>query len=587
MSKFRIEKVAFNESAIQEWATQQSLANNWPAVYLLSNDNAIYVGETLSATSRLNQHLKSGEKLGLNIAHIVLDDTFNKSACLDLESSLIRWFAGDSKAKKIRNRNSGVFDFNYFQRDRYQKLFREIQAELRVLNFFGQSIEEIENSDLFKFSPFKSLNNEQLSQMKKLVLGMVRAVEKGVTDINFVVSGGPGTGKTIFALVLAKYLSDLSEAADLQLEDDFRDTQFGLLANREQRTALRNFSIGLVIPQQALRKTIAKVVRRTTGLKSVDVLSPFDVGKLDKIYDVLIVDESHRLKRRGNSPSGTLNLQWTQINKKLFRKDDPEKTQLDWIRERSKFRVLVLDVNQAVVSSDLSKAETSGLVSDAKRSGRLISLKSQMRVRGGEQFVASVPNWLRGGALNIDAGIPGETGYDFRFFDNLDEMVSLVRDKNREHGLGRLVAGYAWKWVSKSNASRHLYDIEIEGTQLRWNSAKSIDWVTSDHSGASDEVGSIHSIQGYDLNYAGVIIGPELKWDSNAKQIIFNREHYFDSMGMQNLPQIGVQMTNVDLLDYVLNIYNVLLTRGIRGTYVYVCDPELRNQLSGSILMMK
>jgi hypothetical protein len=119
--------------------------------------------------------------------------------------------------------------------------------------------------------------------------------------------------------------------------------------------------------------------------------------------------------------------------------------------------------------------------------------------------------------------------------------------------------------------------------KLRWNSADAIDWVTSDHSGVADEVGSIHTVQGYDLNFAGVIIGPDLKWDSNSQRIIFDRDHYFDSKGMQNLPRIGVTLTDEDMFQYVHNIYAVLLTRGVRGTYVYVSDPELRSVLKSHL----
>lgn len=157
---------------------------------MLSNDNAVYVGETLSAASRLEQHIDSGEKLGLKAAHIILDETFNKSACLDLESSLIRWFAGDGRARKIRNRNLGVFNYDYFGRQTYQAVFREIQTELKNRGFFSQTIEEIENSDLFKFSPYKSLNGEQIAELRKLVRKLSRDVREGHVDETFVISGG-------------------------------------------------------------------------------------------------------------------------------------------------------------------------------------------------------------------------------------------------------------------------------------------------------------------------------------------------------------------------------------------------------------
>lgn len=93
-------------------------------------------------------------------------------------------------------------------------------------------------------------------------------------------------------------------------------------------------------------------------------------------------------------------------------------------------------------------------------------------------------------------------------------------------------------------------------------------------------MGSIHTVQGYDLNYAGVIIGPDLRFDTDQQRIVFDRANYFDKKGKENNPRLGLEFDDEDLLEYVTNIYGVLLTRGIKGTYVYVCDPDLRRYLA-------
>jgi DUF2075 family protein len=100
---------------------------------------------------------------------------------------------------------------------------------------------------------------------------------------------------------------------------------------------------------------------------------------------------------------------------------------------------------------------------------------------------------------------------------------------------------------------------------------------------SAEEVGSIHTIQGYDLNYAGVIIGRDLYFDENAQRVAFSRENYFDKKGKENNPTLGIKYSDEDLLKYVLSIYRVLLTRGIKGTYVYVCDERLRVYLRGML----
>lgn len=113
--------------------------------------------------------------------------------------------------------------------------------------------------------------------------------------------------------------------------------------------------------------------------------------------------------------------------------------------------------------------------------------------------------------------------------------------------------------------------------ELQWNSTAT-DWVSS--STSRYEVGSIHTIQGYDLNYAGVIIGPDLSYDEASGRVVFNRDSYFDVKGKENNSKLKIAYTDEQIREYVINVYNVLLTRGILGTFLYVCDVPLRNHLA-------
>jgi DUF2075 family protein len=153
-------------------------------------------------------------------------------------------------------------------------------------------------------------------------------------------------------------------------------------------------------------------------------------------------------------------------------------------------------------------------------------------------------------------------------------MKAEIVKRNNEHGLARLLSGYAWEWVSRKEKNAH--DIEIEGHRLFWNRTD-VDWVNSATS--ADEVGSIHTIQGYDLNYAGVVIGRDLRFDVDTQRIVFDRDHYFDAKGVENNRMLGISFSDEDIRQFVLNIYRVLLTRGIKGTYVYVVDDALRAHL--------
>jgi DUF2075 family protein len=154
-------------------------------------------------------------------------------------------------------------------------------------------------------------------------------------------------------------------------------------------------------------------------------------------------------------------------------------------------------------------------------------------------------------------------------------MYEELKRKETRFGLARLVAGYAWPWRSKNDP--RAFDIELDGLRLRWNSTTK-DWVNSTNS--FNEVGSIHTTQGYDLNFAGVIIGNDLRYDALKGKIVADRANYFDTKGKENNPRKGKEYSDEELCQFITNIYSVLLTRGIRGTYVYVCDPALRGYLS-------
>ena len=155
-------------------------------------------------------------------------------------------------------------------------------------------------------------------------------------------------------------------------------------------------------------------------------------------------------------------------------------------------------------------------------------------------------------------------------------LLTRLKLRNEEVGLARMIAGYSWKWISNKDDS--LLDIEIENTKLRWNSTN-IDWVNSPN--AINEVGCIHTTQGYDLNYSGIIFGNEISYSKEKDEIIIKEENYFDANGKQSIKDPS------ELKEFIINIYKTILLRGIKGTYVYACDKNLREYLSSHILPHK
>lgn len=574
MTPFEIERLDFTTPAISTWASGDERRTNWPVVYVLDSAGSadppsVYVGETVSAVSRMRQHLQNPSKAGFRRVRVVIDETFNKSACLDLESHLIRWLAGDGHFT-VLNGNEGIIDARYYERDQYRESFRDIFEQLRSDGIFQRSIPEIENSDLFKLSPFKVLTREQAIAVEQIVEALLADLATGTRSTS-VIQGNPGTGKTIVAIFLMKLLADIRDYEDTdEIEQDSLFSEFFVPENRE---LLKGVRVGLVVPQQSLRDSIKKVFKKTPKVSEHLVVNPFDVGKSSMPFDLLIVDETHRLNRRANQSSGMRNRDFADINERLFGSDDLTKTQLDWIRAQSRHQILLIDEQQGVRPADLPGETLAAEIADAKRSHRWFPLARQMRVQADADYVGFIRQLLRG---ELRAGDhPDFGGYDLRFFGSVVDMQEAIRERDREAGLARLVAGYAWDWKTRGNKPG--FDFKLEGTEFVWNRTDK-DWINSKTS--IDEVGSIHTVQGYDLNYAGVIIGRDLRYDQLTRQVIVDRDAYRDKKGKENLKKLRRQTTDEDLLTLVRNIYGVLLTRGILGTYIYVCDPDLREHFA-------
>jgi len=566
MTSFRVERLPFDADALSVWARGDARNNNWPVVYTISADNAIYVGETTNVANRLQQHLVTSEKKNLKRVRIVFNDKFNKSVCLDLESHLIRYFHADGNYQ-VLNRNYGIIDADYYDRDSYRRSFDELFDELLREGMLTRSIPDIVNSNLFKFSPFKALNTDQAVAVESVLEIFFEDLESG-GGRSIVVQGDPGTGKTIVAIYLMKLLLDIAKSDLDEMLD--RDTLFANFFDQDYRDLLQNFRVGLVIPQQSLRKTIQTVFQKTPGLDKSMVLTPFEVGESAEPFDLLIVDEAHRLGQRANQPSAAQNAKFTSINETLFGEDRSDLTQMDWIKAQSRHQLYLIDSSQSVKPADVPKRILDELAANARSQGSFFRLASQMRIQGGSDYIDYV-----GGVLDGTHITPKSFGtYDLRFFDDVSDLRSAVVQREEELGLCRLVAGYAWPWISKQDPEAH--DIVLDGVGLTWNRTAS-DWINSPTS--VEEVGSIHTVQGYDLNYAGVIIGSDLGFDPATSTMVFHRENYHDKKGKENNPRLGIVYSDEDLLDYVKNIYRVLLTRGIRGTFVYVVDPALREYL--------
>lgn len=528
----------------------------WPIIYILSDGDIkeAYVGETTDAQARLNTHLKNDQKNKLSSVHLITSKKFNKSVTLDFESNLIQYMSGDGQYKLL-NGNLGLANHNYYQKwDVYRDIFHSVWNTLRSKGIARHSIEYIDNSDLFKYSPYKSLTKEQIKGLKTILESILDQNSK-----NVIIEGGAGTGKTILAVFLFKMLN--SDGEDFNFEEFGEEEKEFVELIDKIKEIYPDPKMGLVVPMSSFRSTLKKVFKNVGGLTASMVIGPAQVSRTH--YDILLVDESHRLRRRVNL--GAYFGAFDKANERLgFEKTIH--TELDWVVKQSYKTVLFYDEGQSIKPSDVITEDFDKL-KNAKNT-RIERLESQFRVRGGNSYVNFIDQLLNT-SLSEDHDKFEIKNYEFRIFESIEEMIKIIREKNEEEGLSRLVAGYSWEWESKRNPEA--YDIEIENIELRWNATNN-DWINSENS--LDEVGCIHTTQGYDLNYTGVIFGNEISYDKENDQIIIREENYLDRYGKQSIENPE------DLKNFIINIYKTIMLRGIKGTYVYVCDDQLRDYLS-------
>jgi uncharacterized protein len=552
---FKIKKYDFDANLLSALNDIHYVKDLWPFVYILSdgNTNEAYVGETADAYARMISHLKNNVKNKLSIIHLISSEKFNKSATLDIESNLIKYISGDGQYKLI-NGNIGLANHNYYQKKEvYWDIFKSIWDNLRAVGIAKHPIDYIDNSDLFKYSPYKTLSSEQKSGLLVIIKNLLDNTFK-----NIIIEGSAGTGKTILAIFLFKLLN--TNNYDFNF-DEFGDDEFEFM---EIVFALKkkypNPKMALVVPMSSFRTTLKKVFKNIKGLNANMVIGPAEIVK--DTFDIVIVDESHRLRRRVNL--GAYFRAFDVVCEKL-NLDKQTCNELDWIIKQSENAIYFYDENQSIKPSDVKKEDFYRLKANSLTKTEY--LKSQFRAKGGNNYVNYIDNLLRC-KLNNSHEIYNAKEYELVLFDSIEDLVNEIKSRDIENGLSRLVAGYSWPWMTNKKDSKQNYDIEIEGTRLKWNSTN-IDWVNSESS--REEVGCIHTTQGYDLNYTGIIFGNEITYDQATNQIKIIKENYFDVNGKQSI------VDPEELKDFILNIYKTIMLRGIRGTYVYVCDKSLRD----------
>ena len=351
-----------------------------------------------------------------------------------------------------------------------------------------------------------------------------------------IVEGGPGTGKSVIAINL---LVELTKAEQV---------------------------VQYVSKNSAPRTVYQKKLKGTIKKSSIDNMFKGSGVYTDapaNCIDTIIVDEAHRL----NAKSGMFqNLGENQIKE---------------IINASKCSVFFIDESQRVTLSDIGSVEEIESWAD-KADSEIIKLQlvSQFRCNGSDGYLAWVDNVLEiRETANFDLS---DIDYDIRVFDDACELRRAIEEKNKENHKSRILAGYCWDWIKEGKNDTTVFDIVIGEFKMSWNLGNSI-FAIDDTS--INEVGCIHTSQGLEFDYVGVIIGEDLSYNNKRIVTDFNKRASTDQSlkGIKKLYKENPKEAISRADEIIKNTYRTLMTRGMKGCYIYCVDKGLSEYLKSRI----
>jgi DUF2075 family protein/chromosomal replication initiation ATPase DnaA len=397
-----------------------------------------------------------------------------------------------------------------------------------------------------KIIPSKSLQDSMVSLLRgrkeftliddqKVIYERALQISKTPSERKqvYIIHGGPGTGKSVLAINLL--VAILNQAKNVMY-------------------VTKNSA-----PRNVYMKKLRNGKYRKTYIDNLFKSSGSFMNSENNEFDCLLVDEAHRL----NEKSGLYhNLGENQIKE---------------IIHAAQFSVFFVDDHQIVTATDI------GSTDEIKRWCREFNaevyedtLLSQFRCNGSDSYLSWIDR-----VLDINPEATDEFDYDFdiRICDTPQEVRELIEEKNKENNKARIVAGYCWNWIKDGKNSSDVYDIKIGDFKMSWNLGNSSTWAIDPDS--VKEAGCIHTCQGLEFDYVGVIIGDDLRYENG--QIVtdlYQRARTDQSIKglkewMKNDPEGARQKAD----QIIKNTYRTLMTRGQKGCYIYCTDPGLQAYL--------
>ncbi len=385
-------------------------------------------------------------------------------------------------------------------------------------------------------TPVFDLLDEQAVCFDMCVRTMLQCL-KDQKKRTILIQGGPGTGKSVLAVnLLMHYITSTCNAAYVTKNSAPRQAFLSILSQNKAENIAE----------------ISQLFRSPFGLSQVPANS----------YDCLIVDEAHRLV------------------KKMYG-DWHGENQVKECIQASLLTVFMLDEDQAVTTKDIGSVQE--ITRWCMELGSTIimreetKLTSQFRCNGSDAYIQFIDNLLQRNQERISVPL-SELNYDFRVFDDASTMRAALREKNAIDNKARMVAGYCYDWDVKN----HRGDVDIVlpgGFQAKWNLANDKIWAINPKS--FEEVGCIHTAQGLEFDYVGVLIGKDLTYDKSTCRVVTDKTAISrddNSSGIRTA-------SDADARRLILNTYKTLLTRGQKGCYVYCEDEALRDYLKATVTL--
>lgn len=574
--KLLIYQIDDNEDSLEDFEKRirdnepekvQDIILNYPTVYihnwLETNSYEVYIGESNDVIQRTKQHYrkagKEGEwqhQLSANKGRLFLvgHEHFNKSLTLDIENRLMLYMMSVDKVRKIHN-HRGNPQNKYYTQNEFDAIFQHVWKGLRKQDpelFPAESA--IRDSAVFKASPLHKMTPDQ-EKVKELIIQRVISALQGKQRNQLIfIEGEAGTGKTV--LNSSTFYDLVTNAADLGMDH----LQCFLMVNHDEQITVYQ----QIAKKLGLTDILGEVVCKPTTF--------INHHSRDNPVDVAFIDEAHLLLTQGKySYQG--------------------QSQLQDIIDRARVTVVMFDEYQILTTEQYMEAQTlENFKSLARQNNNYMELKNQLRMSADQKTIDWIDAFTKNGELKR---IPEDTsGYEIRIFDQPADLEKEIKRKvaSRKSSLSRMIATYDWEYSSNHSAKTRFlkyweviidkwhkpwnYELEKELNRKEKRKIKSLSWAEQPQT--VNEIGSTFTIQGFDLNYAGVILGPSVKYRNG--EIIFDPDASCNQKAIRNRTlSDGSKKKFGEILKQ--HEVRVLMTRGVKGLYIYACDDELRKAL--------